>query len=67
MEARAILVVVLIVIALIIMIQNTGVVALHLLLWNITMSLILLIFLSLLVGFVIGYAMGKGFRIRKAS
>jgi uncharacterized integral membrane protein len=65
MEAKVVLVLVLVLIAIVIMIQNTGVVALHLLFWNVSMSLILLILISLLIGFIIGYVLGKGFKMGK--
>jgi uncharacterized integral membrane protein len=55
MKPKAIIIGVLILLALIILIQNTEVVMFNLLFWKIGMSRIIMLFLSLLVGFVIGF------------
>jgi uncharacterized integral membrane protein len=45
-------------IALIVMLQNTQTVTVHILLWQIMLPQILLIFLMLLLGLMIGYLLG---------
>lgn len=53
------LVVFLIILALIILSQNTQVVTVHVLFWDLSMSRIILIPFLLLVGFIIGFFVGK--------
>jgi len=55
MKPKTIIVVILIVLALVIILQNTEVVTLRFLLWDISMSRVILIPLLMLVGFVLGY------------
>jgi uncharacterized integral membrane protein len=55
MKAKTIIVVVLILLALIILVQNTQVVEFGLLFWKIGMSKILMLFIALLVGFLVGF------------
>ena len=55
MKPRAIIIGVLVLLVLIILIQNTEVVTFNLLFWQIGMSRIIMLFLSLLVGFLIGF------------
>ncbi|MBN1165435.1 MAG: DUF1049 domain-containing protein [Candidatus Krumholzibacteriota bacterium] len=62
MKAKTIAVIVLIVLAIILILQNTGVVEYSVLFWKISMSRIIWLILILLVGFISGYlvAMQRG-------
>ncbi|MFP4081593.1 MAG: LapA family protein [Candidatus Aminicenantes bacterium] len=62
MKAKAIIILILIVLAGIILIQNTQIVTVQLFFWKIRMSRIILISLSLLVGFVVGILIPWGRR-----
>ena len=55
MRPKTIIVLVLLLLSLVILIQNTQVVTLQVFFWHITMSRILLIPILILVGFIIGY------------
>jgi uncharacterized integral membrane protein len=55
MKPKTIIVVILIVLALVIILQNTEVVTLRFLFWDLSMSRVILIPLLMLVGFVLGY------------
>ena len=55
MKTKVIAIIVLIVLLFIIMVQNTQVIDLYLLFWTISMSQIILIGITLICGFVIGY------------
>jgi uncharacterized integral membrane protein len=55
MKPKAIIIGVLVLLVLIILIQNTEVVTFNLLFWQIGMSRIIMLFLSLLIGFLIGF------------
>jgi len=55
MKPKTIIILILLIICLVILIQNTEVVTLQVFLWSITMSRILLIPLLIIIGFVIGY------------
>jgi len=55
MEARKIIFLAAIILAIIIMLQNTQIVTVTLLFWKINLSKIVLIVIALLVGFVMGY------------
>lgn len=59
MTPKMIAVMVLLVLFLIILFQNTDVVTLRLLFWKISMSQILFTFLTVLIGFVAGYLVAK--------
>ncbi|HBR14005.1 MAG TPA: DUF1049 domain-containing protein [Candidatus Omnitrophica bacterium] len=59
MKPKMIVVVLVIVMALIILSQNTQVVTVHVLFWDLSMSRIILIPFLLLVGFIIGFFIGK--------
>jgi len=59
MKAKTIITLVLVVLLLIVLIQNTQVISLHLLFWKISMSQIILIFLTLLIGLIAGYIVAK--------
>ena len=63
MKPKIILVLVLIIMAVIILIQNHQVVTYRIFFWRISMSQVILLPLALIIGFVIGYIvakMGKG-------
>jgi uncharacterized integral membrane protein len=55
MKPKTIIILVLLILCLVILFQNTEVVTLHVFFWHITMSRILLIPLLIVIGFVIGY------------
>ncbi|NVL91852.1 MAG: DUF1049 domain-containing protein [Desulfobacterales bacterium] len=59
MKAKTIVVLVLVALFVIILIENTQVVSLRLFFWKISMSQIILIPLTILIGFVIGYIVAK--------
>ncbi|MDD3579552.1 MAG: LapA family protein [Desulfobacca sp.] len=55
MKVKTIVIAVLILLALVILFQNTQVVTLHLLLWKISMSQIIFTVATLIIGFVFGF------------
>jgi uncharacterized integral membrane protein len=55
MKAKTIIIIVLVVLALIILFQNTQVVEFGLLFWKPEMSKILMLFIALVVGFIVGF------------
>lgn len=59
MKAQTIVGLVLIGLFLIILVQNTQVVTLRLLFWKVGMSQIILVPLTMLIGFIIGYSIAK--------
>ena len=59
MQAKTIVVLVLIGLFLIILVQNTQVVTLRLLFWKIDLSQIILVPLTMLLGFILGYIVAK--------
>jgi uncharacterized integral membrane protein len=59
MKVKSIIIIVLAILALILIVQNTEVVPIQLLLWRIWMSRIVLIVLMLAIGFGIGFALAK--------
>jgi uncharacterized integral membrane protein len=59
MKPKTIVVLVVIALFLIILIQNTQVVTLRLLFWKVGMSQIVLVPLTMLIGFVLGYIVAK--------
>jgi uncharacterized integral membrane protein len=56
---RNVLTIALLLLAVIILIQNTAVVTMRLLFWKIAMSQAILAFLLLVIGFLIGFLIGK--------
>jgi uncharacterized integral membrane protein len=54
-KTKAIIIAILAIFALIILIQNSRVVTMHFLFWQIGMSLIIWIIFALIIGFAIGY------------
>lgn len=67
MKAKSIVIIILAIIALILIVQNTEVVPIQLLLWRIWMSRIVLIVLMLAIGFGIGFVLAKAARKRPAE
>ncbi len=59
MKAKVLIILVLLALFLIIVLQNSEVVTLQLLFWQITISRILLIFIIVFIGFVLGYTVGR--------
>ena len=59
MTARFIILLIAIVLALIILVQNTHVVEFSLLFWSVNMSMVVLVLLTLLIGFVLGFIVAK--------
>lgn len=59
MKPKVLIILVLLIVFLIILIQNTHVVDINLLFWTISMSQIILIAFALLGGFIIGYLTAK--------
>ncbi|MGI5876563.1 MAG: LapA family protein [Dethiobacteria bacterium] len=55
MKAKVWIIIVIAILLLIILVQNTGPVTLNLFFWGITMPQILLLFFSIIIGLVIGY------------
>ncbi len=55
MKPKTIIILILLILCLVILIQNTEVVTLKVFLWSISMSRILLIPILIVIGFVIGY------------
>jgi uncharacterized integral membrane protein len=66
MKAKGILIIILILIALILIIQNAGVVPIQLFFWRIWLSRIVLIIIMLAIGFGIGFVLAK-FTGRKST
>ena len=59
MKTKTIIILVLIVLFIIILIQNTQVVTLHLFFWKVGMSQIILIPVTMAIGFVVGFIVAK--------
>ena len=59
MRIKSIVIIVLAIIALILIVQNTGVVPIQLFFWRLWMSRIVLILLMLVIGFGIGFVLAK--------
>jgi uncharacterized integral membrane protein len=64
MNAKIVVLIVLVLLAVIIMIQNKDSISIEVLFWSISIPRILLIFILLLVGFTIGYV-ARDIRARK--
>ncbi|KPL15130.1 hypothetical protein AMJ74_02095 [candidate division WOR_3 bacterium SM1_77] len=67
MKVKSIVIIILAIIALILIVQNTEVVPIQLLLWRIWMSRIVLIVLMLAIGFGIGFVLAKATRKKPAE
>ena len=63
MKPKMIIVLILVVLVLLFIIQNTGMVHIQLYFWKISMSGIIMISFLLLIGFVVGYLLGKAQKI----
>lgn len=59
MKVKTIIILVLVVLALILIVQNTEVVPIQILFWQLLMSRIILILLLLVIGFAIGFIVAK--------
>jgi len=59
MKAKTLVVLILIGLFLVILLQNTEVVTFQLLFWEITMSRVLLILVIVIIGFLLGYIVGR--------
>lgn len=59
MKAKNIIIIILVIVALILIAQNTRIVPLQLLFWQIWMSQIVLVILMLAIGFAIGFILAK--------
>jgi len=62
MRVRSVAIVVLLLLFLIVIVQNTEVVSVRLLFWDLTMSRIILLALSLAVGVIVGLLLGRPWR-----
>ncbi|KPK64529.1 hypothetical protein AMJ83_02150 [candidate division WOR_3 bacterium SM23_42] len=62
MKAKGIIIIILTIIALILIVQNTEIVPLQLLFWRVWMSRIVMIVLMLAIGFGIGYVLAAAGR-----
>ena len=65
MRVRSVVILVLLLLFLIVVIQNTEVVSVRLLFWDLTMSRIILLALSLAVGAIVGFLLGRPWRKRR--
>lgn len=59
MKAKTIIILIIAALFLIILLQNTQVVTLRLYFWQLTMSRIILLVVTLLIGFVVGFIVAK--------
>jgi len=59
MKQKTIIILILLVLAIVILVQNTQVVEVQIFFWKIAMSRIIMITFALIVGFVIGYFVPK--------
>ena len=59
MKAKLIILLVVLLLALIVLFQNTHVVAFRLLFWSVEMSMVVLVLLILVIGFAIGFVLAK--------
>lgn len=59
MKAKLITLLIVLVLALIVLVQNTHVVSFRLLFWSVDMSMVVLVLLMLLIGFVLGFVVAK--------
>ena len=67
MRIRSIIITILIAMFLVVVAQNTEVVAIRLLFWDVAMSRILLLLGSLVLGVLIGFLLGRPWRRRKPA
>jgi len=64
MRVRAVAILVLLLLSLVVVAQNTEVVSVQLLFWNLQMSRIILLALTLAVGVIVGFLLGRPWRRR---
>jgi uncharacterized integral membrane protein len=62
MRVRGVVILVLVLLFLIVVVQNTEVVSVRVLFWDLTMSRIILLALSLAVGVIVGFLLGRPWR-----
>ncbi len=65
MRVRSVVILVLLVLFLVVVAQNTEVVSVRLLFWDLAMSRIILLALSLAVGVIVGFLLGRPWRKRE--
>jgi len=65
MRVRSVVILVLLLLFLVVVVQNTEVVSVRLLFWDLEMSRIILLALSLAVGVIVGFLLGRPWRTRK--
>jgi uncharacterized integral membrane protein len=59
MRVRSVVIIVLLLLFLTVIVQNTGIVSIRILFWDFVMSRIILLALSLVVGVVVGFLLGR--------
>lgn len=64
MRMRSVVILVLLLLFLVVVVQNTEVVSVRLLFWDLVMSRIILLALSLAVGVIVGFLLGRPWRRR---
>jgi len=64
MRVRTVVILVLALLSLVVIVQNTEVVSVRILFWNLVMSRIILLALSIAVGVIIGFLLGRPWRKR---
>lgn len=62
MRIRSVVILVLLLLFLVVVVQNTEVVSVRLLFWDLVMSRIILLALSLTVGVIVGFLLGRPWR-----
>jgi putative membrane protein len=62
MRVRSVVILVLLLLFLVVVVQNTEVVSVRLLFWDLSMSRILLLALSLAIGVIVGFLLGRPWR-----
>ena len=65
MRVRSVVILVLLLLFFVVVVQNTEVVSVRLLFWDLVMSRIILLALSLAVGAVVGFLLGRPWRKRE--
>jgi len=65
MRVRSVVILVLLLLFLVVVVQNTEVVSVRLLFWDLAMSRIILLALSLAVGTIVGFLLGRPWRRRE--
>jgi len=65
MRVRSVVILVLLLLFLVVVVQNTEVVSVRVLFWDLTMSRIILLAISLAVGVIVGFLLGRPWRRRE--